>query len=195
MVLRSAEDSRKRRWRRKQLQHCFFEVLFKTAKEVITPKVKSESKVQKSVLNEFIQKIASGPDRTVPLGNLYGLYDISMNIGKFNSGTFKNSELSQIVKKKRNASQPSPKHILYKVYKKCPKIMNYILRIMFIAVGDKVIPLNLSVSGRIMISKVQNPRESNLADCRQIALGNAEGKLFWSLIGQKLYQLLVTTGL
>ena len=155
--------------------------------------MKSESKVKKSVLNEFIQKIASDPDRTVPLGNFYGLYDIYT--AKFNSGTFKNSELSQVVKKKRNASQPSPKHILYKVYKKCPKIMNYILRIMFIAVGDKVIPLNLSVSGRIMISKVQNPRQSNLADCRQIALGNAEGKLFWSLIGQKLYQLLVTTGL
>ena len=47
-VLRSAEDSRKRKWRRKQLQHCFFKDLFKTAKEVITPKVK----VSQSFLNQ-----------------------------------------------------------------------------------------------------------------------------------------------
>ena len=69
-ALRYAEDSRKRRCSRKQLQHRIFKDLFKTAKEVITPKVKSESKVTKSVLNEFPKKVASGSDRTVPLGNL-----------------------------------------------------------------------------------------------------------------------------
>ena len=35
---------------------------------------------------------------------------------------------------------------------------------MFIAVRDKVIPLNWSVSDRIMISRVQSPRQSDLAD-------------------------------
>ena len=85
---------------------------------MITPKVKSESMVQ-LVLNEFIQKVASGPDRTVPLGNLDGLDDIAMNIGKFNSEKFKISKVSQVVKKKTNASQPSPNQIPYKVYKKC----------------------------------------------------------------------------
>ena len=72
-VLRSAEDSRKRRWRRKP------------AKKVITPKGKRESKLPKSVLNEFIQKVPLDPDRTVPLWDLDGIDDISMNIGKFNS--------------------------------------------------------------------------------------------------------------
>ena len=46
-VLRSGEHSRKRRWHRKQLQHCFFKDPFKIAKEVITPKVKSEPMVPK----------------------------------------------------------------------------------------------------------------------------------------------------
>ena len=80
------------------------------------------------------------------------------------------------------SSQPGPNQIPYKVYKKCPGVVNYIFRIMFIAVRDKVIPLNWSVSDRIMISKMQNPRRSNLANYRQITLGNVEGKLFWSLI-------------
>ena len=116
-VLRFAEDSRKRRWRRKP------------AKEVITPKVKSESKLPKSVLNEFIQKVASNPDRTVPLWDLDGLDDISMNIGKFNSEKSKISELSQVVKKKRNASQPDPNQVPYRVCKKCSRIMNFKLEL------------------------------------------------------------------
>ena len=125
---------------------------------MIPPKVKNESKFLQSVLNEFIQKVTSGPDRTVPLRILDGLDDISMNIGKFNSEKFKISKLSLVVKKKRNASQSNPNQIPDKVYKRCPRVMNYIFRIMFVAVRDKVIPLNWSVSDGIMISKVQNSR-------------------------------------
>ena len=139
---------------------------------MITPKVKNKLKVPKTVLNEYIRKVASDPDRTIPLGELYGLDDITKNICKFNSENCKISELSQVVKKKRNASQPGLNQILYKVYKKCLRVMNYIFRITVIAVRDKVIPLNWHVVDGIMIKKKQNPRQSDLA------LGNVEGKLF-----------------
>ena len=176
--LKVCEDSRKRKLRRKQLKHYFFKDPFKTGKEVITPKVKSEPKVPKSVLSEFIQKVVVGPNRTVSFRNLDGLDDISMNIGKFNSEKFKISEQSQVVKKKRNASQPVPNQMPYKVYKKSPRIMNYIfMAIMFMAIRDKLIALDWRVSDRIKIPKVQNSRQSNLGDYRQIALGNVDGKL------------------
>ena len=97
-----------------------------------------------------------------------------MNIGKFNSEKFKISELSQVIQKKGNASHPGPNQIPYKVYKKCLRIMNCIFRIIFMAVRDNVIPFKWSLSDWIMISKVVNPRQSNLADYRQIALGNVE---------------------
>ena len=117
-------------------------------------------------------------NRAVPFGDLDGLDEISMNIGKFNSDKFKISKGSYVVKKKRNASEPDPNQIPYKIYKKYPRIMNYTFRIMLIAVRDKVIPVNWRVCDGIMIPKVQNPRQSNLADYRQIALGNVEGKFF-----------------
>ena len=43
-----------------------------------------------------------------------------------------------------------------------------------------------------MIPNVQNPRQSNLADYRQLTLGNVEGILFWNMITQRFYQRLVT---
>ena len=55
-----------------------------------------------------------------------------------------------------------------------------------------MIPLDWRVSDGIMIPKVQNLRQSNLADYGQIVLGNVEEKLFWSLIAQRFYQHLVT---
>ena len=48
---------------------------------------------------------------------------------------------------------------------------------MLIAVSDKAIPLKWRVSDGIMIPKMQNPKQLNLADYRQIALGNVERKL------------------
>ena len=47
--------------------------------------------------------------------------------------------------------------------------MNYIFRIMLIAIRDKVIPLKGHVSDGIIIPKVQNSRQSNLADYGEIA--------------------------
>ena len=65
----------------------------------------------------YIYIVASDANRTVPIGDLDGLDDISMNIGKFNS-EFKISELPQVVTKKRNPSQPGTNQIRYNVYKK-----------------------------------------------------------------------------
>ena len=127
------------------------------------------------MLNEFIQNIASDQYRTVHLGYLDGLGDRLMNIGKFNSKKFKIGELSQVVKKKRNASQAGPNQVLCKIYRKCPRIMLTVVR-------DKVIPLNWHNFDEMMIPKVKNPRQSNLVDYRHIGLGNVEGTLFCSLI-------------
>ena len=121
---------------------------------MITPKVKSGLSVPKSVLNEFIEKVASDANRIVPFEDLDELDEVPVNIGKFHLENFKISELSLVVKRKRNASQPGPNQIPCKVYKKCPRIMNYIFRIMFIGVRYKVIPLNWRVSDGIMIPKV-----------------------------------------
>lgn len=58
------------------------------------PKVKSEPKVTQTVLNEYNQKVASEPDRTVPLGDLDGLHDTEIK----SSEKYKISELSLVVK-------------------------------------------------------------------------------------------------
>ena len=58
----------------------------------------------------------------------------------------------------------------YKIYEKCPKLTNCISRIMLVAVRDKVIPLNWLFSNGVMIPKIQNLSQPNVADYRQIVI-------------------------
>ena len=50
-----------------------------------------------------------------------------------------------------------------------------------------MLPLNSRIQSGWDDSTCATP-ESNLVDSRQIALGNVEGKLFWSLIAQTFHQ-------
>lgn len=52
------------------MKTCFFKNPCKAAKEVITPKKKKEPIVPKSVLNKYVQKVASDPDRVLALKEL-----------------------------------------------------------------------------------------------------------------------------
>ena len=138
------------------------------------------------MLSEYIYKVASDPDTAVHLGGFYGLYDILRIIDKFNFDKVNISELSQVVKKKRQASQQGPNKIMYRIQVR-RRVEADKFRIMLVAVRSKVIPLKWPVTDGIMISKVQNPRQSISADNRQMALENVKGKLFWSLKAQRFY--------
>ena len=96
-----------------------------------------------------------------------------------------------IAKKKRNASRPGPNGIPYNVYKRCPSILDVLFGIMNRVMNSGKIPLKWRISDGIFILKSPKPDKSSLADFRQIALGNVEGKLFWSLIADRVYRHLV----
>ena len=99
--------------------------------------------------------------------------------------------LNLIVKRKRNASKPGVNGIPYKVYKQCPQILNILFRIMQNVKSSGIVPLKWRIAESIFIPKVDKPNPQVLTDYRQIALGNVEGKLFWSLIADRFYKFLV----
>ena len=110
----------------------------------------------------------------------------------FDESNLSMAKLDGALRRKRNASRPGPNQIPYKVYKKCPQLKKYLLRLMQATLREKKIPLKWRISDGIFIPKVDDPKEEQLrTDYRQIALTNVEGKLFWSLVSDKLYKYLV----
>ena len=97
----------------------------------------------------------------------------------------------KILKRTRNASRPGPNGIPYKVYKKCPKLASYLFSLHVGVLKSKRIPLQWRISDGIFIPKVDKANEKDIHDFRQIALMNVEGKLFWSLVSDRLYVYLL----
>ena len=189
--LRRAENSRKRRWRRKNTRSRFFKDPFGVAREVLTPKVLSQPTVSHSVLDHHLKSLSRDDRRDVPLGELPGLPEFPRALTTFDEKPLQYRFLGMVVKKKRNASRPGVNGIPYKVYKKCPYILNALFRIMERVKQSGKVPLKWRIAEGIFIPKVDKPNSDSLGDYRQIALGNVEGKLFWSLVADRFYKYLV----
>ena len=196
--LRRAENGRKRRKERRRLRKCFYQDPFKAAKQMVSPSVSAPLKVEKEVLDEYVREVASDPLREVDLGELAGLPAAPANKVAWNVRSFAFTRFKNILSRKKTRSRPGPNRISYVVYKKCPQIARYLFNIFqearrnMTGTGDDMtVPLCWRTNDGIMIPKVACPKSSEIGDYRQIALLNVEGKLFWSLVADKLYNYLV----
>ena len=192
--VRRAVNARKRRSDRRKLKRSFFDNPFQAAKDMLSPKVQTQLNVPKAALDEYVREVASDPEREKELGELpgFGLLDPHCPVVDLNKRPFTSSQLNSTLKRKKSKSRPGPNQIPYKVYKKCSKLREYLLDILNSALRAKSAPLCWRITDGIMIPKVDDPDSSTIGDFRQIALLNVEGKIFWGLIANRLYDYLVT---
>ena len=189
--LRTAENSRKARWRRKKSRQSFYNDPYKASREVLQGTSKARLRVEKKVLDDYVAEVASDPLRDIDLEHLDGLPECSNPTIPFDESKFKYNVFSKILKRTRNASKPGPNGVPYKVYKKCPKLAQYLFSLLIGVLKSKKIPLAWRVSDGVFIPKVNKAKDTNINDFRQIALMNVEGKLFWALVADRLYRYIV----
>ena len=190
-ALRRAENKRKRRRKRGNIRKRFYSDPYRTCKEILSDSSNVPLKVCPQTINKYVQEVASDPLKHVDLGLLEGLPEAPLPEVPFNEEKLKFSEFKYTLKKKRNASKPGPNQIPYKVYKKCPELAKHLFGLILSTFKSNVTPLNWRVSDGIFLPKVKQPAENNINHYRQIALLNVEGKIYWSLIANRLYSYLV----
>ena len=190
-IARRAENSRKRRWKRKKARQSFFKNPFEAAKNVLSPKVEGQLRVEKIILDDFLTSVLSDQDQQTPLGMLDGLRELPLPGVALKASRLKETDFEDIVSKRRNASAPGPNKVPYKVYKKCNHIRKYLFLLISSCFDHGKIPIQWRIASLIFIPKVSNPSETNILDFRQIALMNVEAKLFWALIARRLYNFFV----
>ena len=101
-------------------------------------------------------------------------------------------QLQDAVKKKRNKNAPGINSIPFLVYKKCPKLLEYLLQIFERVWTSGKIPKSWQCAIVTLISKsscLDDPGEF-----RPIALLNAEGRLFFTLMQWRLSDYMVENG-
>ena len=92
----------------------------------------------------------------------------------------------EILSSRRNAPAPGLNGIPCKVYKKCPRISQFLFKIFRACFKRCEIPIQWPSAQEIYIPKVSSPSENKLSDFRPIALLNVEGKPFFNLVSKHL---------
>ena len=190
--LRWVENHRKRRKERSRLRKGFYKNPFKESKRMLSDSKPVALDVEKEVLDEYVKGVALDARREEDLGVLEGLPDPLPKVVDFDTRPFRFSHFKRVVQNKRPASTPGPNKVPYTVYKKCPKIARFLFDIFCSVRRSGVVPLCWRLNDGIMIPKVDNPVADQIGDFRQIALLNVEGKIFWSMVADRLYNYLVT---
>lgn len=94
-----------------------------------------------------------------------------------------------IVKKTKSkkhwpASAPGPNGLPYKLYKNAPGVLRYLWRLMRIVWQKGIIPRVWWRAGGVLIPKEEGA--TDISQFRPVCLLNAEGKIFFSVIAERL---------
>ena len=94
-------------------------------------------------------------------------------------------ELQSFLIRKSNGSSPGPDGLSYLVYKKLPFAFNLLFDLISRAFKERTIPRNWGWAFIVLLSKGENAA-SHAKDLRPIACTNTAGKLFWSIMNDRL---------
>ena len=101
-------------------------------------------------------------------------------------------EVNEVVKHSRAASAPGPSGIPYKVYKKCPKLLRRLWKLIRKIWTKGSIPLGWRRAEGCFIPK--EAAASKVSQFRTISLLSVEGKIFFSVLAKRLTHYMTANG-
>ena len=191
--LRRAENHRKKRKSRERTRMRFFKDPFKFVKSLFIMEKGGTLNTSKQVLDEYIKglytdvdkdEIPSIPSDIPPIGEQEYPMDIDPPRLK---------EIEQVVRKARSSSAPGPNGIPYRFYKNTPGVLRFLWKLMKVAWQKGIIPVNWRRATGVLIPKDKNSTE--ISQFRPISLLNVEGKIFFSVLAQRMSRYLLSNGL
>ena len=190
-IERKKERHTRRKWKAKILYRKFIKDPFDAGRQILSPSPNCKLVVDQETMDLHLENVCGDSERDIPLPPLEGLPEPPKIKKKFQVGGFLRAKFDVILKKKRNKSAPGINRIPYTVYKRCPNLADYLFLIVNICGPKKYVPLAWRAAMETYIPKGEKPVANCIDDFRPIALANVEGKIFWSLVSQRLISHLV----
>ena len=184
--IRKGEHNRKKRWKIKNANKSFFQNPYQAGKNILDPKCNIKLTVDKGTLDKHKASSVADPLHNIPLPPLKDLPEQPTILKGFNTSKFNFSVFMRILNSRRNSSSPGINMIPYRVYKKCPQICSFLFKIFGLCLKHCFVPVQCRVATEVYIPKAKPPNPINIKDFRPISLLNVEGKLFFSLVSNRL---------
>ena len=108
----------------------------------------------------------------------------------FNVSTPSFQEFGRVLRKCRNSSAPGPNGIPYLIWKRCPFLSQLLYKLICRVWATGLIPAMWQKANIILIAKSE--KLDDPSQFRPIALGNCDGKIFFSLLSRRLSEYLLS---
>ena len=183
-VLRRAESIRKNRKKKERARIAFYKDPFRFVKSLFSREKNGSLRVSKQELEGHLEKVhrdrerfreLSLPPDIPPIGGIDSQCDDSPPRWK---------EVQEIVRRARASSAPGPNGVPYRLYKSAPDVLRFLWTLMKVVWKKQVIPKAWRRAGGIFIPKERDSVE--IGQFRPISLLNVEGKVFFSVVAQRL---------
>lgn len=127
-VLRKAERSRKRRWNKKCARKSFVSNPYSAGKNLLCPKVMVSLEIEQQLLDNHKTDLVFDSLFDQPLPDLNDL-PAPPSFKSCKPFSFKRDDFLRSLNSRKNNSAPGLNRNPYKVYKKCPKIQAFFMKI------------------------------------------------------------------
>ena len=183
-TLRRAECLRKQHKKKERMRTVFYRDPYKFVKDLFVKEKTGTLKAPIRELEEHLRKTYSDNQRHEPASIPDDMPPIQPPEHQMETKPPTWSEVQSTVKRARTASAPGPNGVPYRLYKNTPGVLKYLWKLMKVTWEKGIIPKAWRRAGGILIPKEKN--SSTIDQFRQISLLNVEGKIFFSVVAQRL---------
>jgi len=162
------------------------------AKDLFHPPSAGQPTFTVDAATEYFTKVYKDEARSAVFKPLPGWKRPHRPTKLFDLNAPKLDQLKEAVRKKRNRNAPGLNSIPFLVYKRCPELLKYLNRIFRRVWESREIPKSWQCALVVLIAKsevLDSP-----AEFRPIALLNAEGRLFFTLMQWRLSDFMLKNG-
>jgi hypothetical protein len=191
-TLRNAENINKKRKEKARKRAAFFANPYKFTKSLLEEEKSGKLESRKEDVESYLRDTHADPRRDEPLGTCNRIIPEEPPTVPLNSTppTFK--EVEDITKKARTGSAPGPNGVPYKVYKKCPKLLRRLWRLLQTVWRKGKIPAAWQQAEGCFVPKEKSSKE--VAQFRTISLLNVEGKIFFAVLARRMTTYMTSNG-
>lgn len=184
LTLRRAEWHRRRAKERAKRRAGFLANPFGFTKKLLGQKRSGHLTCSKEEINAYLHDTYSDAAREEDLGECRHLINPPAPTTDFNTKVPSWKEIQTVVKAARTSSAPGPNGVPYLVYKRCPKLLHRLWKILRVIWRRGKVAQQWRSAEGVWVPKEE--KSTIIEQFRTISLLNVEGKIFFSILSQRL---------
>ena len=189
---RRAEGLRQRRKKQEAARAQFIKDPYRFTKSLLGEARSGTLTSSKEEVEEFVEESFSDPSRNNALAEDHGLGTIDPPTTSLNIDFPSWREVQEVVKHARSSSAPGPSGIPYKVYKRCPKLLRRLWKLMRVIWSKGTVPTSWRRAEGCFVPKERGSTQIN--QFRTISLLSVEGKIFFSVLARRMSTYMCQNG-